>query len=107
MLPFSYPTSADEWQNIGLGLTVVAFIVAFALASGNALLNWKINKTKREESRKKDEKIALEFKAKEVLIAETAGIDLAAVTRAKLAKNAEKYPVDKARGSRAKYTELG
>ena len=69
MLPFSYPTSADEWQNIGLGLTVVAFIVAFALASGNALLNWKINKTKREESRKKDEKIALEFKAKEVLIA--------------------------------------
>ncbi len=42
-----------------------------------------------------------------LLIAETAGIDLAAVTRAKLAKNAEKYPVDKARGSRAKYTELG
>ncbi len=42
-----------------------------------------------------------------LLIAETAGIDLAAATRAKLAKNAQKYPVDKARGSRAKYTELG
>lgn len=42
-----------------------------------------------------------------LLIAETAGIDLAAATRAKLLKNAQKYPVDKARGSRAKYTELG
>lgn len=42
-----------------------------------------------------------------LLIAETAGIDLAAATRDKLAKNALKYPVDKAYGSRAKYTELG
>lgn len=42
-----------------------------------------------------------------LLIADTAGIDLAAAARAKLAKNAVKYPVDKARGSRAKYTELG
>jgi len=42
-----------------------------------------------------------------LLIADTAGIDLAAAARAKLVKNAEKYPVDKAFGSRAKYTELG
>lgn len=42
-----------------------------------------------------------------LLIADTAGIDLAAAARTKLAKNAVKYPVDKARGSRAKYTELG
>lgn len=42
-----------------------------------------------------------------LLIAERSGIDLAAATRAKLQKNAVKYPVDKARGSRAKYTELG
>lgn len=41
-----------------------------------------------------------------LLIADTAGIDLAAAARAKLLKNAEKYPVEKARGSRAKYTEL-
>lgn len=33
-------------------------------------------------------------------------IDLAAAARAKLAANAVKYPVDKARGSRRKYTEL-
>lgn len=41
-----------------------------------------------------------------LLIAERAGVDLVAAAEAKLAKNAEKYPVDKARGSRAKYTAL-
>ena len=42
-----------------------------------------------------------------LLIADKAGIDLAAAAREKLAKNAVKYPVDKAFGSRAKYTKLG
>lgn len=42
-----------------------------------------------------------------LLIADTAGIELAEAARAKLLKNAVKYPVDKAFGSRAKYTELG
>jgi NTP pyrophosphatase (non-canonical NTP hydrolase) len=42
-----------------------------------------------------------------LLIADRAGIDLAAAAREKLAKNARKYPVDKAYGSRAKYTALG
>lgn len=41
-----------------------------------------------------------------LLIADTAGIDLLAAAEDKLRKNAEKYPVDKAYGSRAKYTEL-
>lgn len=41
-----------------------------------------------------------------LLIADTAGIDLAAAAHAKLLKNAEKYPVDKAYGSRAKYDRL-
>jgi NTP pyrophosphatase (non-canonical NTP hydrolase) len=41
-----------------------------------------------------------------LLVADTAGIDLAEAARAKLIKNAAKYPVETARGSRAKYTEL-
>jgi len=41
-----------------------------------------------------------------LLIADSAGIDLAAAARAKLTKNAEKYPVEKAFGSRAKYSQL-
>lgn len=38
-----------------------------------------------------------------LLIADRAGIDLAVAARAKLAKNAAKYPVDRFRGSRRKY----
>ena len=42
---------------------------------------------------------ALEF-------ANISGLDLAAAIEAKLAKNAAKYPVEKARGKATKYTEL-
>ena len=38
--------------------------------------------------------------------ADNLGIDLLAAMDAKMAKNAAKYPVDKARGSHQKYTEL-
>lgn len=41
-----------------------------------------------------------------LLIADTAGIDLAQAAAAKLGKNAEKYPVAQSYGSCAKYTEL-
>jgi len=41
-----------------------------------------------------------------LLVAERAGIDLEAAARAKLLKNARKSPVDKARGSSRKYTQL-
>jgi NTP pyrophosphatase (non-canonical NTP hydrolase) len=41
-----------------------------------------------------------------LLLAEAAGIDLAAATRRKLAKNEAKYPVDLAYGSRQKYDQL-
>ena len=39
-------------------------------------------------------------------LAEWSGLDLAEATRRKLALNAEKYPVDKARGTARKYTDL-
>ncbi len=42
-----------------------------------------------------------------LLVADAAGIDLAVAARDKLVKNGEKYPIDKARGSRTKYTESG
>ncbi len=41
-----------------------------------------------------------------LLIAERAGIDLPAAAADKIAANEAKYPVDKAYGSAAKYTEL-
>jgi NTP pyrophosphatase (non-canonical NTP hydrolase) len=41
-----------------------------------------------------------------VRLADQLDIDLAAAAHAKIARNAEKYPVDKARGSARKYTDL-
>jgi NTP pyrophosphatase (non-canonical NTP hydrolase) len=41
-----------------------------------------------------------------LLVADKAGIDLIAAAQAKLRKNEDKYPVEKAYGSRAKYTEF-
>jgi dCTP diphosphatase len=41
-----------------------------------------------------------------VELADTLDIDLAAAARAKIAKNALKYPVEKARGNAKKYDEL-
>lgn len=39
-------------------------------------------------------------------LADAAGLSLPAAVRDKMRKNAEKYPVDRAKGSAAKYTEL-
>jgi len=41
-----------------------------------------------------------------LLLTHAAGIDLEAATRRKLAKNAQKYPVEQCFGSREKYTAL-
>ena len=41
-----------------------------------------------------------------IRISDKLGIDLIAAAKAKIELNAEKYPVDKARGSSRKYTEL-
>ena len=41
-----------------------------------------------------------------VRLSDKMGIDLIPAATRKLARNAEKYPVDKARGSNKKYTEL-
>lgn len=41
-----------------------------------------------------------------LLVAERAGIDLEAAARAKLVKNAQKYPVEKSYGTSRKYTQL-
>lgn len=41
-----------------------------------------------------------------LLMAHDLDIDIETALRAKLARNAEKYPVEKARGSSKKYTEL-
>ena len=41
-----------------------------------------------------------------ILMADVCGLDLDEIMNAKVTKNEAKYPVEKARGSAAKYTEL-
>lgn len=41
-----------------------------------------------------------------ILMADACGLDLDEIVRAKVKRNAEKYPVEKAYGNKAKYTEL-
>jgi len=41
-----------------------------------------------------------------ILVADSAGIDLVEAARRKLARNADRYPVEKCRGSSAKYDRL-
>lgn len=41
-----------------------------------------------------------------ILMADTCGLDLDEIVQEKIRKNAEKYPVEKAYGSKEKYTEL-
>ena len=41
-----------------------------------------------------------------ILLADVCDLDLEEILRKKVKKNAEKYPVDKAYGNKAKYTEL-
>lgn len=41
-----------------------------------------------------------------ILLADRYGLDLDEIIRAKMKKNAEKYPVEKAKGVSTKYTEL-
>ena len=41
-----------------------------------------------------------------ILMADACGLDMDEIVQAKVKKNAEKYPVEKAYGNKAKYTEL-
>jgi len=69
MFPFLFPTTAEGWQNVTLAFTVIALTIAFAIGATNIALSWKVNRLKKEESRKKDEQLASDLKDKDVLIA--------------------------------------
>ena len=71
--------------------------------------NWKTPAQCEQIVTARREPIAEEMADVAILLFEMAdncGIDLPAAIRSKLAKNAEKYPVHKARGSNTKYNEL-
>ncbi len=72
---------------------------------------WADSKASADTARDPKKRTDIEDELADVVIyalefANIAGIDLAAAIEAKLAKNAKKYPVEKARGRSDKYTEL-
>ena len=85
--------------------------VAIAAEAGELLQHfvWQTPEQSEERARTRRDQIAEEIADVSILLFELAdnlGLDLSAVMRAKLARNAERYPVDKARGSNRKYNEL-
>ena len=85
--------------------------VAIAVESGELLQHfvWQTAEQSEERARKRRDEIADEIADVGILLFELAddlGLDLKEVMRAKLARNELRYPVEKARGTNRKYTEL-
>jgi NTP pyrophosphatase (non-canonical NTP hydrolase) len=85
--------------------------VAITAEAGELLQHFVWQNPEQSERRMTERRAAIEDEIADVAIllfelADNSGIDLADAMRAKLARNQERYPVDKARGSNAKYNEL-
>jgi NTP pyrophosphatase (non-canonical NTP hydrolase) len=85
--------------------------VAITAEAGELLQHFVWQSPEQSERRVADRKPELASEMADVAIlllelADNCGIDLAEAIRAKLARNEERYPVSKARGSNKKYNEL-
>lgn len=67
---------------------------------------WKSSEEALDEQREGIEEELADVLLYALIMAHDLEIDLLEALRSKIAQNSEKYPVDKARGRRAKYTEL-
>jgi NTP pyrophosphatase (non-canonical NTP hydrolase) len=85
--------------------------VAITAEAGELLQHFVWQSAAQSEQRVQERRAEIESEIADVAIllfelADNSGIDLAAAIRAKLARNEERYPVAKARGSNKKYNEL-
>lgn len=85
--------------------------VAITAEAGELLQHFVWQDAAQSERRVVERKAEIESEIADVAIllfelADNSGIDLAAAMRAKLTRNEERYPVQKARGSNKKYNEL-
>jgi NTP pyrophosphatase (non-canonical NTP hydrolase) len=85
--------------------------VAIAAEAGELLQHfvWQSHEQSERRLVSRRDEIASEIADVGILLfelADNSGIDLAAAMRAKLARNDERYPVHRAKGSNAKYDEL-
>jgi len=85
--------------------------VAITAEAGELLQHFVWQSPEQSEQRIEDRRDEISSEMADVAIllfemADNCGIDLAAAMRAKLARNEERYPVAKAKGSNLKYNEL-
>ena len=85
--------------------------VAITAEAGELLQHFVWQSPEQSERRVTERRDEIESEIADVAIllfelADNCGMDLAAVMRAKLARNEERYPVAKAKGSNKKYNEL-
>jgi len=86
-------------------------VVAITAEAGELLQHFVWQSPEQSARRVAERRAAIESEIADVAIllfelADNCGVDLAAAMRAKLACNEARYPVDKAKGSNAKYDEL-
>jgi dCTP diphosphatase len=99
---------ARDWRQFHSPKDMAVAIIAEA---GELLQHfvWKSPEESWQRGREKRDEIASEIADVGILLFELAdnlGLDLAAEMNAKIDRNEERYPVEKARGSNAKYNEL-
>jgi dCTP diphosphatase len=85
--------------------------VAICAEAGELLQHfvWQSSEQSEVRARERREEIGEELADLGILLLEmtdSMGVDLGSAIRAKLAKNEQRYPAHKARGSNKKYTEL-
>lgn len=84
----------------------LAISISLEAAELLEIFQWSAEDLKCEEKTDKIKEELADVANYCVLMADTCGLDLDEIIRAKVKKNSEKYPVEKAFGSKAKYTEL-
>lgn len=86
-------------KNLALALSIEA-------AELNELFLWKKESESDDVNLEKLKEELADVLAYAILLADKHDLDIPTIVREKVAKNNEKYPVDKAKGTSTKYTEL-
>ena len=86
-------------KNLALALSIEA-------AELNELFLWKKDAEAEEVDREKLREELADVFAYAIMLAGRHGLEVSAIVKSKIAKNAQKYPVDQSKGSCAKYDNL-
>jgi NTP pyrophosphatase (non-canonical NTP hydrolase) len=84
----------------------LATAISIEAAELNEVFLWKDLKASEEVDKEKIKEELADVFAYALLLAEKHNLDIKQIVLDKIARNAQKYPVDKAKGSAKKYDEL-